>query len=147
MFAGKLEPIIVRRCFDLCDVTHCGYILKDVLRQFRDEDRIVSLAAAPPPGALLPPPGLTYLIVKGAWRVFERIALAEEEKVRNGGGKGKKGKGKKGNSNGPVTVPGKRQFHMSFAEFSNGMKDDPHMVLCFLPYAIEVCMQDRLLFS
>jgi hypothetical protein len=160
-FVTSLSPLIIRRCFDLCDVTHCGYILKDVFRQFRDEERMSSLAASVatslPPAAptaasititngvssgavVLPPPALSYLVVKGAWRVFEKIALEEEEKARNAGGKkGKKAKPKKG-ATGPVTVPGKRQFHISFKEFASAISEDPHIAIAFLPHAIETAL-------
>lgn len=159
-FVTSLSPIIIRSCFDLCDVTHCGYILKDVFRQFRDEERMSSLAATVatslPPAApnnsvtmtngvsssaiVLPPPALSYLVVKGAWRVFEKIALEEEEKARNAGGKkGKKSKPKKG-ATGPVTVPGKRQFHISFKEFASAISEDPHIAIAFLPHAIETAL-------
>lgn len=143
MFLGSQEKVVVKKCFEMCDVTGCGYILKDMFRLFRDEERLLALASSGTSAALLPAPQLTYIVAKGVWRIFERVALAEEEKVRSGGGKGKKGKSKKG-ANGPVVVPGKRQFHINFDEFNTAIKEDGYILLAFLPFAIEVWVKERL---
>jgi hypothetical protein len=111
---------ILRKCFDLCDVTSVGYILKQEMRKRREAPEAET-------------GDLTYVVASAVWRIFSKIAAAEEEKYGAGSGKGKRKAPKKGKK-GAVKMPSQRQFHVNYNEFVAIMREDTHLVLDFLPF-------------
>lgn len=111
-------------CFDLCDIHHNGFILKDVFRKIRNEQTET--------------PDLHHLIVKAVMGGFEHVARAEEDKARAAAMKGKK----KAKKNLVLQLPSKRQFHISRAEFAQFMSKDPFMVAAFLPFVLKRTVEE-----
>lgn len=128
LFNGEQRAQTAERCFKLCDVTRADHILKPVFQAMRDDEK------CPDDG------DITYLVVHGIMRAFERVAKIEEEEVRTAFLKKNKKMRKKKDL--VLPMPSKRQFHISPEEFSKFLSEDPYLVLAFLPYAIKSALYE-----
>ncbi len=135
LLTGNDRDEVLRRCFQLCDPGHTGYILKSTLRSLPATELAATEGAS---SASFVNPELNYIIAQALWRAFGRIAKQEEEKAASAKGKGKGGKkgGKKGG--GAVAVGGMRQFHINYHEFVTTMDEDPYVASSFFPFIIKM---------
>lgn len=143
LFNGVHKENTAAACFALCDRTHQGYILKPVMKQLRlteptsfplsDEGKSTGV-----PSKDKLTRHLTYLVAKAVLRVFDQVAFAEEEKVKEAFMKGKK---KKKLPPGGIPMPSKRQFHIDASEFRKFLATDPYLVAAFLPFAMQMACE------